>query len=394
MASLTVKNMLPTDWRQSVLVGRIWLPGPNGGPTPVVLFGGSLYDVSRFFSTTSELLNTSNPLRAIRLAVEAGAPEVPQLSQIISNSDFRVRAEQYPYFLCPIDLQAIKAAGVTFVSSMVERVIEEHAKGDLKAAEAIRNRIGQEIGGSIENIVPGSSAASKLKKSLQARGLWSQYLEVGIGPDAEVFTKAQPLSAVGSGAQIGIRADSKWNNPEPELVLAVNRAGTVVGATLGNDVNLRDFEGRSALLLGKAKDNNASCAIGPFVRIFDRSFSVGQALRSKIRVSVDGMDGFKLRGSSDVSQISRSPLEIIKQTINRTHQYPDGVVVFLGTQFAPTKDRGDKGKGFSHKVGDVVRIGSDQLGVLVNEVAQSNKVTPWTYGIADLMRNLASRDLL
>jgi fumarylacetoacetate (FAA) hydrolase family protein len=391
---LTVKNMLPTDWRQSVLVGRIWLPGPNGGPTPVVLFGGSLYDVSRFFSTTSELLNTSNPLRAIRLAVEAGAPEVPQLSQIISNSDYRVRAEQYPYFLCPIDLQAIKAAGVTFVSSMVERVIEEHAKGDLKAAEAIRNRIGQEIGGSIENIVPGSSAASKLKKSLQARGLWSQYLEVGIGPDAEVFTKAQPLSAVGSGAQIGIRADSKWNNPEPELVLAVNRAGTVVGATLGNDVNLRDFEGRSALLLGKAKDNNASCAIGPFVRIFDRSFSVGQALRSKIRVSVDGMDGFKLRGSSDVSQISRSPLEIIKQTINRTHQYPDGVVVFLGTQFAPTKDRGEKGKGFSHKVGDVVRIGSDQLGVLVNEVAQSNKVTPWTYGIADLMRNLASRDLL
>jgi len=224
--------------------------------------------------------------------------------------------------------------------------------------------------------------------------LWSQYLEVGIGPDAEVFTKAQPLSAVGSGAQIGIRADSKWNNPEPELVLVVNRAGTVVGATLGNDVNLRDFEGRSALLLGKAKDNNASCAIGPFVRIFDRSFSVGQALRSKIRVSVDGMDGFKLRGSSDVSQISRSPLEIIKQTINRTHQYPDGVVVFLGTQFAPTKDRGEKGKGFSHKVGDVVRIGSDQLGVLVNEVAQSNKVTPWTYGIADLMRNLASRGLL
>jgi fumarylacetoacetate (FAA) hydrolase family protein len=394
MAPLTMKNMLPTDWRQSVLVGRIWLPGPNGGPTPVVLFEGTLYDVSRFFSTTSDLLNTSNPLRVIRLAVESGAPEVPQQPQIIANSDYRLRVERYPYFLCPVDLQAIKAAGVTFVSSMVERVIEEHARGDLKAAEAIRNRIGQEIGGSIENVVPGSTAASKLKKSLQARGLWSQYLEVGIGPDAEVFTKAQPLSAVGSGAQIGIRADSKWNNPEPELVLAVNRAGTVVGATLGNDVNLRDFEGRSALLLGKAKDNNASCAIGPFVRIFNRSFSLSQALRSKIRVSVDGMDGFKLRGSSDVSQISRSPKEIIKQTINRTHQYPDGVVVFLGTQFAPTKDRGEKGKGFSHKVGDVVRIGSDQLGVLVNEVAQSNKVTPWTYGIADLMRNLASRDLL
>ncbi len=394
MAPLTMKNMLPADWRQSVLVGRIWLPGPNGGPTPVVLFEGTLYDVSRFFSTTSDLLNTSNPLRVIRLAVESGAPEVPQLPQIIANSDYRLRVERYPYFLCPVDLQAIKAAGVTFVSSMVERVIEEHARGDLKAAEAIRNRIGQEIGGSIENVVPGSTAASKLKKSLQARGLWSQYLEVGIGPDAEVFTKAQPLSAVGSGAQIGIRADSKWNNPEPELVLAVNRAGTVVGATLGNDVNLRDFEGRSALLLGKAKDNNASCAIGPFVRIFNRSFSLSQALRSKIRVSVDGMDGFKLRGSSDVSQISRSPMEIIKQTINRTHQYPDGVAVFLGTQFAPTKDRGEKGKGFSHKVGDVVRIGSDQLGVLVNEVAQSNKVTPWTYGIADLMRNLASRDLL
>src|SRR5690606_27366505 len=105
-------------------------------------------------------------------------------------------------------------------------------------------------------------------------GVWSQYLEVAIGKDAEIFTKTQPMASVGFGAQIGIHPESHWNNPEPEVVLAVARTGKIRGATLGNDVNLRDYEGRSALLLGEAKDQNASCAIGPFIRLFDETFSL------------------------------------------------------------------------------------------------------------------------
>jgi len=283
---------------------------------------------------------------------------------------------------------------VTFVSSMVERVIEEAAKGDPQKADQVRQAIGAEIGGEINKVRPGSPDAEKLKQSLIARGLWSQYLEVGIGPDAEVFNKSQPLSAVGVGAEIGIRADSSWNNPEPEVVLAINRAGSIVGAALGNDVNLRDFEGRSALLLGKAKDNNGSCAIGPFIRLLDDKWTLDDLRRTQIQVSVSGTDGYRLDGRSDLANISRDPADLARQAVNRTHQYPDGVMLFLGTQFAPTQDRNHKGKGFTHKLGDVVSIHADALGTLVNRVNHCDLVTPWTYGLGDLMSNLAARGLL
>jgi fumarylacetoacetate (FAA) hydrolase family protein len=277
---------------------------------------------------------------------------------------------------------------------MVERVIEEHARGDADKAESIRRAIGDEIGAGIRNIKPGSPEAMRLKESLIKRDLWSQYLEVGIGPDAEVFNKAQPLSAVGVGAEIGIRADSSWNNPEPEVVLAVNRAGRVVGVSLGNDVNLRDFEGRSALLLGKAKDNNASCSIGPFVRLFDEGYTLDDMRRTRIEVRVSGTDGFELEGESNLTTISRDPVDLVNQAMNRAHQYPDGMMLFLGTQFAPVQDRGEKGKGFTHKLGDIVSISAPRLGTLVNRVNHCDKVTPWTYGVTELMQNLSRRGLL
>ena len=283
---------------------------------------------------------------------------------------------------------------MTFVSSMIERVIEEHAKGDQNKAAEIRRSIGAEIGTELKAIKPGSPEARRVKQSLIKRDLWSQYLEVGIGPDAEIFNKAQPLSAVGVGAEIGIRADSSWNNPEPEVVLAINRAGKIVGAALGNDVNLRDFEGRSALLLGKAKDNNASCAIGPFIRLFDGDYGLGDLRKTHIRIEITGPEGYRLTGESHLANISRDPLDLAQQAVNRTHQYPDGTMLFLGTQFAPVQDRDEPGKGFTHKLGDVVSIHADALGTLVNRVNHCDKVAPWTYGISDLMRNLAQRGLV
>jgi fumarylacetoacetate (FAA) hydrolase family protein len=392
---LSTSIVLPQDKESATLIGRAWLPGHPGGPSPVVLREGSLYDLSAVAPTSSALLNAANPVRLVRDAIARGwAKPVADVGAAIENSHADQRQAAKPYLLAPCDLQAVRACGVTFVSSMVERVIEEHARGDADRAESIRKAIGDEIGAGIRTVGPGSPEAMRLKESLIKRDLWSPYLEVGIGPDAEVFNKAQPLSAVGVGAEIGIRSDSSWNNPEPEVVLAVNRAGNVTGVTLGNDVNLRDFEGRSALLLGKAKDNNASCSIGPFIRLFDGNYSVNDMRRTRIEIRVTGPDGFRVAGVSDLSAISRDPLDLVAQALNRTHQYPDGMMLFLGTQFAPVQDRGEKGKGFTHRIGDIVSISARQLGTLVNRVNHCDKVTPWTYGVGDLMHNLAQRGLI
>jgi fumarylacetoacetate (FAA) hydrolase family protein len=296
--------------------------------------------------------------------------------------------------LAPVDLQAIKACGVTFANSMIERVIEERAAGDFKAATSIREAVTKIVGDSLHNLRPGSPEADQVKTLLIKAGIWSQYLEVGIGPDAEVFSKSQVLSSVGHGADIGIHPMSNWNNPEPEIVLAVSSDGKIQGATLGNDVNLRDFEGRSALLLGKAKDNNASCAIGPFVRLLDDTYSLDDVRSAQLALEVVGPDGFILQGSSSMSEISRDPLDLVSQAIGEHHQYPDGFVLFLGTLFAPVEDRDVPGQGFTHKEGDVVTISNEKLGALRNTVRFSSRCRPWTFGVRELMRNLAKRGLL
>ena len=310
---------------------------------------------------------------------------------MLANSAHDRRAGALPWLLAPCDLQAIKAAGVTFVSSMLERVIEEQARGDASKAEGVRQAVVAVIGDNLSTVKPGSPAAARLKEVLLARGLWSQYLEVGIGPDAEIFTKAQPMSAVGTGAEVGIHPGSRWNNPEPEIVLAVNSRGEIRGATLGNDVNLRDFEGRSALLLGKAKDNNASCAIGPLIRLFDDGFSLDDVRRCDLALQVSAADGFVMNGSSSMRMISRDPTDLVGHAMGPHHQYPDGFMLFLGTLFAPTQDRHGPGQGFTHEPGDRVSISTPSLGALVNRVNTSDKVAPWTYGVRALMEDLSKR---
>ncbi len=292
-----------------------------------------------------------------------------------------------------IDLQVVKAAGVTFAVSAIERVIEERARGDSEAAATVRSGLEARIGGGIRSVVPGTPEAAKLKAALIEDGMWSQYLEVAIGPDAEIFTKVPVLSSVGWGAEVGVRSDSTWNNPEPEVVLAVTAQGKAVGAALGNDVNLRDFEGRSALLLSKAKDNNASCAIGPFIRLFDDGFTMDDVRGAEIALTIEGPEGYRLDGHSSMSQISRDPEELVRQALSE-HQYPDGFVLFLGTLFAPVQDRDEPGRGFTHKQGDIVRISTPKLGSLLNRVTTSRDAAPWHFGIRYLMRSLAVRGLL
>jgi fumarylacetoacetate (FAA) hydrolase family protein len=324
----------------------------------------------------------------------AGGPDLGPVADVTANAAVATRDRSRPWLLSPIDLQAIKAAGVTFVVSMLERVIEERARGDADAAAAIRGHIRELVGDDLRRLKPGSPEAAALKETLIRAGAWSQYLEVGIGPDAEIFTKGQPTSSVGTMMDIGVHPASTWNNPEPEAVMVVSSAGRIVGATLGNDVNLRDVEGRSALLLGKAKDNNAAAAVGPFVRLFDAGFDLDAVRRMEIGLTVEGTDGFVLRGHSSIAAISRDPADLVSQAVNAHHPYPDGLVLYLGTMFAPIEDRDVPGRGFTHRTGDVVTISSPELGALVNRVVPTDEAEPWTMGAAALMRNLAGRGLL
>ena len=373
--------MLPDDVGDAILAGRLNLPQ---GPTPVLIRDGFVEDMSRVAATMSDLLDRPDPI----------AEQGERLFPLEALFDKAAAAAPGTFLLSPLDLQVVKAAGVTFAISAIERVIEERARGDSDAAASIRDKLEARIGGAIRSVVPGTPEAATLKAALIEDGLWSQYLEVAIGPDAEIFTKAAVLSTVGTGAEVGIRSDSNWNNPEPEIAILADEEGEPVGACLGNDVNLRDFEGRSALLLGKAKDNNASASLGPMIRLFDAGFSLEDVKQSVIALNVTGEDGFVLEGSSSMSQISRPPESIVAAAIGRHHQYPDGFVVYLGTMFAPVKDRGGAGKGFTHKPNDIVTISTPLLGALTNRVRLSTECPPWTYGASHLMRDLSKAGLL
>lgn len=381
-STLSAKDVLPEDAGRAVLLGRIWADA-TGGPCPVLVRDGRLLDLTSVSATMSGLLEIDG------IAGQLGAVE--GLADLGSLDD--ALAGQGLHVLAPIDLQAVKAAGVTFADSMVERVIEEQAKGDSGRAQEIRDRLAPVIGSSLRGVVAGSEKARQVKRVLQGMGLWSQYLEVGIGPDAEIFTKAQPMASVGCGAEVGIHPISEWNNPEPEVVLVVRSDGAILGATLGNDVNLRDVEGRSALLLGKAKDNNASCSVGPFIRLFHGGFDMAALEGVRVSLRVTGEDGFEMTGESDLAAISRKPAELARQMLNRNHQYPDGAVLFLGTMFAPVKDRRGVGQGFTHEVDDVVEIATPLLGRLVNRVRRTDDCPEWTFGTRELMRNLVARGL-
>jgi len=381
---------LPNDAATATLAGRVWRPDLNG-PSVVAIRDGAVFDISAIFPTMRDLCEVADP--AAQMQSIEGKP-LGSVTALLANTPPQTRDRARPWLLAPIELQAIKAAGVTFAISMLERVIEERARGDLTAAAAIRAEVTRLVGDDLAKLKPGSTAAAHLKQVLIEQNAWSQYLEVGIGPDAEIFTKAQPMAAVGTLMDAGVHPVSSWNNPEPEVVLVVASTGRIVGATLGNDVNLRDVEGRSALLLSKAKDNNASCAIGPFVRLFDAGFTLDDIRATTVTLRVEGLDRYVLEGASSIAKISRDPSDLVAQMVNAHHRYPDGAVLFLGTMFAPVEDRDVKGQGFTHKTGDIVTIAAPRLGALVNRIMPTDQCEPWTFGVAALMRNLASRGLL
>jgi fumarylacetoacetate (FAA) hydrolase family protein len=389
--ALNPSETLPSDGYAGALAGRVWRADVEG-PSVVAIRAEGVFDITKDFPTMRDLCETPDPAGGLKAAK---GERVGALAEILSNTPPDQRDTSKPWLLAPIDLQAIKAAGVTFAISMIERVIEERARGNPQAAEGIRQDILRIAGiGDLTHLRPGSKEAAALKEALVGAGMWSQYLEVGIGPDAEIFSKAQPMAAVGTGMDAGLHPISTWNNPEPEVVLAVASDGRIVGATLGNDVNLRDVEGRSALLLSKAKDNNASCAVGPFLRFFDASFSLDAVRVMTVSLSVVGADGFRLDDASYMNRISRDPHDLVAQMIGPYHQYPDGAVLFLGTLFAPTKDRGGAGKGFTHKVGDVVTVAAAELGSLINRMRYCQDCEPWSFGTSHLARSLARRGVL
>ncbi len=381
---------LPDDHASATLAGRVWRPDV-GGPSVVAIRNGEVFDITAAFATMRDLCEQPDPGAATRAAK---GESLGPIGDILANTPPESRDSGKPWLLAPIDLQAVKAAGVTFPISMLERVIEERARGDLDAAAGLRAEVNALIGDDLARLKPGSPEAAKLKEMLLARNAWSQYLEVGIGPDAEIFTKAQPMAAIGTGMDAGVNPVSTWNNPEPEVVLVVASDGRIVGATLGNDVNLRDVEGRSALLLSKAKDNNASAAVGPFIRFLDAGFGLDDIRTTTVTLTVAGTDNFRLEGASSMTKIARDITDLAGQMVNAHHRFPDGAVLFCGTMFAPIEDRDAPGKGFTHKTGDIVTIATPRLGRLVNRTKPTDQCAPWEFGPGALMRNLAKRGVL
>lgn len=387
---ISLHPSLPEDQFRAALAGRVWRPDVDG-PSVIAVRDGDVFDITATFPTMRDLCEQPDPAAALRAA--EGEP-LGELRGILDNTPPEMRDASKPWLLAPVDLQAIKAAGVTFAVSMLERVIEERARGNADAAAAIRADVQRIIGDDLSALKPGSAEAEALKQALMQQGAWSQYLEVGIGPDAEIFTKAPPMAAVGTGMDGGVHPKSSWNNPEPEIVMVVASSGAIVGATLGNDINLRDVEGRSALLLGKAKDNNASATIGPMIRFFDAEFTLDTIRAAEVALTVEGEEGYFLQGGSSISKISRDPADLVAQMMGAHHQYPDGAVLYLGTMFAPIQDRDAPGGGFTHKTGDIVTVSTPSLGRLVNRMRPTDQCEPWRFGTAALMRNLARRGLL
>ncbi len=387
---LNIEEFLPQDNTTGALAARVWRP-ELGGPSVVAIRDDQIYDISINFATMRDLCEADDPASALRQCV---GEYICKLTDLLANTPTDDRDNTKPWLLSPADLQCIKAAGVTFPISMLERVIDEKSRGNANEAAKFRLEINALVGGDLSKLQPGSEQAMALKEILIARDSWSQYLEVAIGPDAEIFTKAPVMATVGTGFDAGVHPASEWNNPEPEVVLTINSKGKVIGATLGNDVNLRDIEGRSALLLGKAKDNNASATMGPFIRFFDHTYSIEDLKSCTVTLNVTGDDGFSMDGLSSMAQISRDPLTLAADLVSPHHQYPDGAMLYLGTMFAPVKDRDKVGSGFTHKDNDIVKIYTPKLGTLVNRVRPTDKCDPWVFSCSHLMKNLAKRNLL
>jgi fumarylacetoacetate (FAA) hydrolase family protein len=385
---LTPENSLPADGLSGTLIARVWLPGPVPGPVPALVTPQGVFSLFEAAPTVAQLLEAEEPLAAIR---RAAGERLGDVASLLANTAVDQRDPARPFFLAPADLQAIKACGVTFVRSMLERVIESAAGGDPDAAARTRAVIEAEVGESLASVRPGSAEARRVKSALQARGLWSPFMEVGIGPDAELFTKSQPMSAAGPGEEVGILPTSTWNNPEPEVVLVVNARGRILGATLGNDVNIRDMVGRSLLLACRAKDNRASTALGPFLRLFDERFTLDDVRRLRLELTIEGEDGFRLAETHDMAEMSRDVTDVVSQCLGPHNQYPDGLLLFTGTSVAPAQDRDGPGKGFTHHVGDIVTIGTPRLGALINRVNHTHRISPWTFGVGRLLESVLAR---
>ena len=200
------------------------------------------------------------------------------------------------------------------------------------------------------------SRTARMEESKDAGG-GSFYDRVYEADRPELFFKSTPHRVAGPGAPVRIRADGKWNVPEPELTLAINAAGKIFGYTIGNDMSSRDIEGENPLYLPQAKVYDRSAALGPCIVVTSELPAATTTIAIEIRR--EGAEAF--RGETTVGQIKR-PLPSLADWLFRENSFPRGCFLMTGTGIVPPD-------AFTLRSGDEIRITIEPVGTLINTVA-------------------------
>ena len=251
----------------------------------------------------------------------------------------------------PVDSGPVELLKGTLDALLAGGTLDAEADGPVPAGTVILAPVeGQEVWAA-----GVTYAASRTARNDESKGTHDFYDKVYDAERPELFFKAAPGRVRGPGDRIGVREDSGWDVPEPELALVISAAGEILGYTIGNDVSSRSIEGENPLYLPQAKVYKGSCALGPCIVPVDETAG---DFEITLTISRDGEDVFT--GSTTTAQLKREPQALVSW-LYRAMDFPVGAVLLTGTSVIPAVE-------FTLQQDDAVRIAITGLGALENTV--------------------------